>query len=117
PHLVALSKKYPDHLACISLSFDNEGIGATEEERERNLEKVQEKVLKFLISQQATLDNVLASEEADSLYHKFDMVSVPTVFIYDKQGKLVKRFDNSEGEEVTYAQIEQFLTENFAELK
>lgn len=101
PKLVALSKKYPDQIACVSVSFDYEGLDSPEE--------VSEPVLNFLKQQGAAFDNVMSNEEADTLYQKFDLVAVPAVFIYDAEGKLVKRFDNSTGEEFTYEQIEQYL--------
>jgi len=101
PKLVALSKKYPDQIACVSVSFDYEGLDSPEE--------VSEPVLNFLKQQGAAFDNVMSNEEADTLYQKFDLVAVPAVFIYDSEGNLVKRFDNSTGEEFTYEQIEQYL--------
>jgi thiol-disulfide isomerase/thioredoxin len=87
PGLVALSKRYrPEELACISLSFDYEGIGTPDEQAP--------KVKQFLESQGATFDNVLSSDEADVLYRKFHLASIPAVFVYDKAGQLRKRFDN-----------------------
>lgn len=103
PNLVQLSKKYPDELACISLSFDYEGLDPPE--------VVQGPVLAFLQQQGATFDNVLSSEEADALYRKLDLAAVPAVFVYDQQGSLLKRFDNSTGEEVSYAEVEAYLAE------
>ena len=106
PNLVALHNRYgPSRVACISLSFDYEGIGTPEE--------VVPKVTKFLESQGATLDNVLSSEESDILYRKFKLASVPAVFVYDREGKLVKRFDNenakTEAEAFTYQQVNELV--------
>ncbi len=103
PKLVALAKKYgPDKLACISLSFDFDGIGKPED--------VRPQVRAFLERQQATFDNVLSTDESDVLYRKFALVGVPAVFVYDRDGKLVKRFDNedaaTEAEAFTYEQVE-----------
>jgi thiol-disulfide isomerase/thioredoxin len=108
PNLVALHKKYADsRVTCISLSFDYEGIGKPEE--------VEPKVLDFLKSQGATFDNLLSSEESDVLYRKFKLASVPAVFVYDRQGKLVKRFDNAaaktEADAFTYQQVETLVKE------
>ena len=102
PKLVELHNKYgPERLACISLSFDYEGIGKPED--------VAGKVKDFLIQQRATFDNVLSSEDSDALYRKFKLISVPAVFVYDREGKLVKRFDNedakSEADAFTYEQV------------
>ncbi len=88
-NLVELHKEYgPDEVACISLSFDYEGIGKPEE--------VREPVLTFLQSQGATFDNLMSSEESDVLYRKFKLNAVPAVFVYDRSGKLRERFE-SEG--------------------
>ena len=106
PHLVALHKKHnPEDLACISLSFDYEGIGSPEQTKP--------KVLDFLKSQGATFDNVLSQDESDVLYRKLELASVPAVFVYDRDGKLVKRFDNekaaTEAEAFTYQQVGELV--------
>ena len=106
PNLVALHKKHnPEDLACISLSFDYEGIGSPEQTKP--------KVLDFLKSQGATFDNVLSQDESDVLYRKLELASVPAVFVYDRDGKLVKRFDNekaaSEAEAFTYQQVDELV--------
>ncbi len=107
-NLVELHHKYAsDELACISLSFDYEGLGTPEEQSPR--------VLEFLRSQKATFDNLLSSEESDVLYRKFKLAAVPAVFVYDRQGKLRKRFDNeqakSKEEAFTYQQVGQLVAE------
>ncbi len=106
PNLVKLHRKYGEKIAPISLSFDSDGLAPVEE--------VKQPVLKFLQQQNATFDNVLG-EDADALYEKLDLASVPAVFIYDADGKLRKRFDASTGEEFTYADVEAYLVELWAE--
>jgi len=111
PNLVELHKKHhQDGVACISLSFDYEGIGTPD--------KVQPQVEEFLVSQGAVFDNVLSSEESDALYRKFKLASVPAVFVYDREGKLVKRFDNedaaTEEDAFTYEQVSQLVQELIA---
>jgi thiol-disulfide isomerase/thioredoxin len=111
-NLVDLHRQYkPEQLACISLSFDYEGLGKPEE--------VQDRVLDFLRSQRATLDNLLSNEESDVLYRKFKLAAVPAVFVYDREGKLRKRFDNEQAktkaEAFTYEQVQQLVTELLAE--
>ncbi|MFV2069426.1 MAG: TlpA disulfide reductase family protein [Pirellulales bacterium] len=103
PGLVRLHHRYgPDRLACISLSLDYEGVGSPHD--------VEPDVLRFLRRQRATFDNVLASLESDQMLKKLGVYSIPAVFIYDRTGKLVKRFDSSSGEEFTYHDVEVFLT-------
>ena len=99
-NLVELHKEYgPDKLACISLSFDYEGIGQPQD--------VREPVLSFLRSQGATFDNVMSNEESDALYRKFKLSSVPAVFVYDRDGKLRERFVD----EGAYEQVRPLVAE------
>jgi len=101
-NLVALQKKHSrEALACISLSFDYEGLGRPEEQREA--------VLSFLRQQGATFDNVLSSVESDVLTAKLEIPSIPAVFVYNKDGQLHRRFDNrfasTTGGPFTYEQV------------
>lgn len=112
PHLVELHRRHgPDRVACVSLSFDYEGLGAIDE--------VKPPVIKFLTEQAATFDNVISSEESDALYRKFNLASVPAVFVYDRAGKLRKRFDNQRAkrkeDQFTYAQVGQLVEELLSE--
>jgi thiol-disulfide isomerase/thioredoxin len=101
-NLVELHKQYgPEQVACISLSFDFEGG------RDAKPEDVAEPVLKFLVSQQATFDNVLSSEDSDSLYKKFELNSVPAIFVYDRSGQLRERFEK----EGAYEQVRKLVAE------
>jgi thiol-disulfide isomerase/thioredoxin len=111
-NLVGLHQKYgPEQVACISLSFDYEGLGQPEEQRQR--------VLAFLRGQRATFDNLLSSLESDELYRKLKLAAVPAVFVYDRAGHLRKRFDNeqakSKAEAFTYEQVGQLVAELLAE--
>ena len=88
-NLVELHEQYgPEQVACISLSFDYEGLGTPEEQAPR--------MRKFLTSQHATFENLMSSEESDTLYRKFGLAAVPAVFVYNRDGKLAKRFDNQQ---------------------
>lgn len=112
PRLVALHKKYADRgLACISLSFDYEGTDT--------VEVVREPVLKFLREQGAVFENLLSSEESDSLYRRFKLAAVPAVFVYDRAGNLRKRFDNERRQpgqrEFSYDDVERLVVELLAE--
>jgi thiol-disulfide isomerase/thioredoxin len=105
PGLVKLHQAHgPEKVACISLSFDYDGIGKPEE--------FEPDVLAFLEKQGATFDNILASEEADVMYAKLKLPSIPAVFIYDAEGNLAKRLDG----EFSYAEdvvpiVEKLLAE------
>ena len=99
PGLVALHKKYgPEKLACISLCVNYvEGVTKVDEEVEP--------IMEFLTKMGATFDNVLATETDELVYKKLDFPSVPAIFIYDRDGKLVKLINT----ETTYAEVEKIV--------
>ena len=110
PRLVALQKQYPDDVVCIS--FDCDYIGA----KNKPVDYYRERVVKALNELQATnLINGMSTTAADELFQKLDLDSIPAVYVYDRAGKLAKRFDNrtpaSEDEEgISYeTQIEPFV--------
>jgi thiol-disulfide isomerase/thioredoxin len=112
PNLVALHEKHSrNDLACVSLSFDYEGIGRPEEQHSR--------VLAFLQEKQATFDNVLSSLESDALYAKLEIPSIPAVFVFDRDGRLHRRFDNRHasrnGGPFTYEHVSAVVDELLAE--
>lgn len=89
PHLVALQKRHPDDVVCIS--FDCDFIGA----KNKPVAYYRERVLKFLTSQNAgQIINGISTLAADELFDKIDVDSIPAVYVYDRTGKLSKRFDN-----------------------
>ncbi|MDZ4819766.1 MAG: TlpA disulfide reductase family protein [Planctomycetota bacterium] len=111
PNLIALSDRVgPEQLACISVSLDYDGYG--------KLEEVTPKVLKFLLAKEATIDNVLASEESDAMFKKLDIPSIPAVFVYDRTGKLRKRYDSRSAKNdgpFSYEQVNKLVDELLAE--
>lgn len=112
PHLVELHHEYgPEKVACVSLSFDYEGIDRPEDQQGR--------VLAFLRKQNATFDNILNKEEADALYKKLDLDAVPAVFVYDQSGKLRQKFDdsyrNAAGERFSYDDVRALVKELLSE--
>jgi thiol-disulfide isomerase/thioredoxin len=87
PGLVKLQETFGDRVVCLSLSFDYEGIGAPEE--------VVPRVEGFLRDVGAgAIVNLVAREDADSLYQKMDLVSVPAVFVWKPDGTLARKFDD-----------------------
>ena len=103
-NLVELNKEHGgEDLACISLSFDYEGLGEPAE--------AAEPVLTFLRSQGATFDNLMSNEESDVLYRKFELNSVPAIFVYDRSGKLRERFEKEGAYEQVRELVAQLLKE------
>jgi thiol-disulfide isomerase/thioredoxin len=109
PNLVALQKSHKDDVVCVSLNLDYIGLKA------KPPEFYQERVLKFLAKQEAAFDNVLCSEEAEQMFEKLEIPSIPAVFVYGRDGKLVKTFDNSdaktEADGFTYKDVTALVDE------
>lgn len=98
PNLVALHKKYPEKVACISVNTNYDGIAdePTEEQRQE--------VRQFLIQQGATFTNVICSVPDLDLYEKLGIAGPPVIYVYNSHGKLQQQFDNEDPkrEEFTY---------------
>jgi thiol-disulfide isomerase/thioredoxin len=105
PRLVALAEAFPGDVVCISLSFDYEGIGTPEE--------VVPKVRTFLEAVGAgRVVNLVGSDDSDLLATKLDLVGVPAVFVYGREGRLLERFDDDGakrtlGRPFTYDDVEK----------
>jgi len=100
PGLVALHKKYgPDKVACISVCANYTGRGDVKDEIADPLA--------FLKSQNATFDNVLSTVGDEELYKKLNIASVPTIFVYDREGKPAKTF----GGEPKYSEVDPLVAE------
>lgn len=93
PNLVKLHNTQAGKVACMSLSTDYAGI------KSKPPKFYEPKVLEFLTEQKATFQNVLCSVDSETLFDQLALPSIPAVYVYDKEGKLAKRFD---GEEVHY---------------
>jgi thiol-disulfide isomerase/thioredoxin len=110
PNLVKLHQKYGGKgVACLSLSCDYQGI------KNKPPEYYRERVMKFLDKQGAGFQNLLANEPAEELYEKMELASIPAVFVYGRDGKLVKRFDNeqakTEDDNFTYEDVNKLVEE------
>lgn len=86
PRLVALEATYRGRVACLSVAFDFEGPGGVPQATER--------VEAFLRKVGAErIVNLLATEEADVMYRKLQLDSVPAVYVWRADGSLARRFD------------------------
>jgi len=109
PRLVALAERHGDRVACMSLSFDYEGIGTPAD--------IEPRVRGFLESVGAgRIENLLGREASDSLYEKLDLTSVPAVSVYRPDGSLAQRFDDEDakqrlGRPFTYDDVEATVRE------
>lgn len=103
PGLVQLSKEYSTtELCCISLCCDHQGL--------EPLAEAKASALEFLKGQQATIENLFATEEADTFFRERKMTSIPVVEIYGTDGKLHQRFDGESGE-FSYDKVRQVVQE------
>ncbi len=81
PHMVELNHKYRDKsVKFISLLLEDP------EEPEAI-----DKAKKFLINQKADFDHYFMNENIMHSFEKLDLLGIPTVFIYSKDGKLTDR--------------------------
>ena len=109
PNLVELQKTHGDKVACISFNVDYVGI------KSKPAEFYRARVEAFLTKQKATFSNVLCNVESDKVFEKLELSSIPAVYVFDAEGKEVRRFDDSlleDGEEEAFtykADINPFI--------
>lgn len=98
PNLVKLHREYPDDVVCMSMNIDYAGF------EDETPESHREEVMKFLSEQNATFQNILSRDPDEKLLAEIELDSVPAVYVFDRNGKVAKRFDNTtgDGEEFTY---------------
>ena len=111
PGLVALARKHPDRVVCLSLAFDYEGIGAVEDA----LGPVRDFLATVDDGRLANLHHMLGREDADELYRKMELDSVPAVYVWHADGSLARRFDDDDatrrlGRPFTYADVEEAVS-------
>lgn len=110
PNLVKLHKKYGGKdVVCMSMSCDYAGI------KNKPPEFYRERVIKFLEKQEATFENILSSVPSDELFEQMQLASIPAVYVFGRDGKLVKRFDNEKAEKeednFTYEHVNKLVEE------
>jgi thiol-disulfide isomerase/thioredoxin len=95
PNLVTLQKRFGDRIRCIS--FDTDYAGAKREPPD----SFRKPVLEFLRKHAANeLVNVISSDASEDFYNKIHLGGPPAIFVYDQNGKLSRRFDNSQAPKV-----------------
>lgn len=111
PNLVKLHNKHQGgDVVCLSMSIDYDGIPGKPPEYYR------EKVMKFLTKVHSTLDNYLLTQESTQWYEEVGLNALPAVFVYNRQGELVRRFDNDSSDEpFTYEEINKLVDKLLAE--
>ena len=98
PGLIALQNDFgTEQLACISMSCDFQGLD--------EFSQVRAHVLKFLRGRNATIENYIATSEADDFFAAWDVASVPVIEVYASDGSRVRRFDAAAGDKFTYIEV------------
>lgn len=99
PNLVKLHADHgPKGVVCISVSVDDP--------------EDKDAALKFLRKEKATFLNLLLDEAPEKYQKELNFASVPTVLVYGKDGKLVKKFNATKPEEAfTYKDIRKVVEE------
>ena len=91
-----MHKKYvkgKDGFTAVSVSFDN----PTE----------QEKVLKFLKRMEAAFPNFILDEAGDVWTKKLDIDGPPCVFVFNREGKIAKKFKD----DVDYKEVAKLVAD------
>lgn len=95
PKLVALHRKHAAAgLTAISVSLDDSTDPDTET-----------RVRRFLSAQQATFSNFLLAEKPDVWQAKLKIDGPPCLFIFNRQGELVRKFHD----DLDYAEVERLV--------
>lgn len=92
PNLVKLHRQFPEKVACISVDIDY--IGREDEPPE----SFRDDVLEFVSKHGATFPNVISSDPDEDVLNALEVGSIPVVLVYDREGKLQKKFTNDDNE-------------------
>ncbi|MCA1685665.1 MAG: TlpA family protein disulfide reductase [Planctomycetia bacterium] len=98
PHLIEMHRKYAGKgLQVVSLSLDDTSDA-----------KAVEEARKFLEAQKAPFLNLLLDEEFGYGFEKLEVNAIPAVFVYDPDGKLVKKYTlDDPNDQFTYEDVEK----------
>lgn len=88
PHLVALQKKYPEKVVCVSFNMNYDGS------KNSPPESNSEELMEFFAKQKADIVNIISSTPDEKLYESINLAAIPAAYVYSPDGKLKKRFDN-----------------------
>lgn len=92
PGLVKLHETYPDEVVCMTVNLDYIGLADEPPETHRDA------ALKTLTEKGAAFQNFLSSTSDTDVYSRLEVAAVPVVYVYDREGKLARRFDNEKDE-------------------
>ena len=99
PNLVKIHNAHKEQVVCISFNVDYVGI------KNKGADFYRPRVEDFLKKEKAGFTNILCTTESDKVFEALELSSIPAVYVYDAEGKLAKRFDDSllqDGEEEAF---------------
>ncbi len=110
PDLNVMDKKYRGKgLRVIAVALDGGNGDETYDKKEIAAAE------KFVAEQKPTFDNFLLDEERDMMFEKFDISTIPAVFVYDADGKEIKRYTwDDPNNQFTYEQVEKDVAALFS---
>tara|TARA_R110002095_G_scaffold212378_1_gene201420 strand:+ start:824 stop:1474 length:651 start_codon:yes stop_codon:yes gene_type:complete len=88
PQLVALQKKYPEQVVCVSFNLNYDGSKSSPPESNS------EELMEFFSTQKADIVNFISSTPDEKLYESIKLAAIPAAYVYGVDGELNKRFDN-----------------------
>lgn len=88
PHLLELQEKYGNEIVCLSLNVDYAGI------KSKPAAYYRPRVEKFLKRQPSACRSLLCTVDAIELFDELKLTSIPAVYLFGKDGELIKRFDD-----------------------
>ncbi len=87
PGLVALANEFGDQIRCLSVNLDYVG------RKRRPPQYFEQRAEAFLKSVHADrLTNILCETPANEVYQSTQIISLPSVLVYDQNGKRIKKF-------------------------
>jgi|SRR6516165_4877039 hypothetical protein len=92
-----MQKKYiKDGLVAVSVSLDDP-----------NEDGVKDKVKKYLVNENATFANLILDEKMEVWQKKLKIEGPPAIFVFDRDGKIAKKYDSGEG----YDEVEKLVAD------
>lgn len=81
PNLVTLAHEHPEEVVCISVATDYQGLA------NRPLSHYEPRVLEFLQSQNADIENVLCTVPKPEFFAELEIGSEPAIYVFNQAGE------------------------------
>ena len=92
PHLIDVQERFANDVVAVSFDVDYAGI------KNKPPAYYRERVIQFLTEQRENqVVHRMCTTAAEELFDEIKLDSIPAVYIFDRDGTLLKRFDGSSG--------------------